>query len=255
MKSKLIILGCGSSVGVPRIDGYWGRCKKKDKNIRTRCSAIIMKGSNSIVIDTSPDIKYQFLSNKIKNLSSVLLTHKHADQTLGLFELRPFFWKYRKKINIYTDSATIKYLKKSQNYLFNKVDSYIPILKGNIVKSSFSLGKSREKINFKSILVRHGQIKSLAYVFSNTAYISDCNDLSIVNMSILKNLNYLILDCLKFGKHSSHFNLKEALYISNILKPKKTILTNLHHDMDYEYLLKILPNNVIPAYDGLSLNL
>ena len=96
MKSKLIILGCGSSVGVPRIDGYWGRCKKKDKNIRTRCSAIIMKGSNSIVIDTSPDIKYQFLSNKIKNLSSVLLTHKHADQTLGLFELRPFFWKYKK---------------------------------------------------------------------------------------------------------------------------------------------------------------
>ena len=255
MKSRLIILGCGSSIGVPRIDGYWGRCKKKDKNIRTRCSAIIIKGSNSIVIDTSPDIKNQFLSNKIKNLSSVLLTHKHADQTQGLFELRPFFWKYKKKINIYTDFATIKYLKKSQNYLFYKEDSYIPILKGNIVKSSFSLGKSREKINFKSILVRHGQIKSLAYVFSNTAYISDCNDLSIVNMSILKNLNYLILDCLKFDRHSSHFNLQEALYISNILKPKKTILTNLHHDMDYDYLLKILPNNVIPAYDGLSLNL
>ena len=64
-----------------------------------------------------------------------------------------------------------------------------------------------------------------------------------------------ILDCLKFGKHSSHFNLKEALYISNLLKPKKTILTNLHYDMDYDYLLKILPNNVIPAHDGLSLNL
>ena len=68
MKSKFIILGSGSSVGVPRIDGYWGKCKKKKKNIRTRCSAIIIKGSNSVLIDASPDIKKQFLSNKIKDI-------------------------------------------------------------------------------------------------------------------------------------------------------------------------------------------
>ena len=111
MRSKLIILGTGSSVGVPRIDGYWGNCKKKKINTRTRCSAIIIKGSNRILIDASPDIKNQFLINKIKDISSVLITHKHADQTLGLFELRPFFWKYKKIINIYSDSLTIKYLK------------------------------------------------------------------------------------------------------------------------------------------------
>ena len=87
MKTKLIILGSGSSVGVPRIDGYWGRCKKNKKNIRTRCSALIMKGLNSILIDTSPDIKEQFLSNKIKNISSVLITHKHADHIHGINDL------------------------------------------------------------------------------------------------------------------------------------------------------------------------
>ncbi len=75
MKSKLIILGCGSSVGVPRIDGFWGNCKKnKKKNIRTRCSAVIKKGSNFILIDTSPDIKQQLLSNNIKDVSSVIFT-------------------------------------------------------------------------------------------------------------------------------------------------------------------------------------
>ena len=120
MKSKLIILGCGSSVGVPRIDGFWGKCKKKKKNIRTRCSAIIINGSNSILIDTSPDIRNQFLSNNIKDISSVLITHKHADQTQGLFELRPFFWKYNKKINIYSNLDTIKYLRSNQKYLFEK---------------------------------------------------------------------------------------------------------------------------------------
>ena len=255
MKTKLIILGCGSSVGVPRIDNYWGHCKKKEKNIRTRCSAIIIKGSNSVLIDTSPDIKQQFLSNKIKNISSVLITHRHADQTQGLFELRPFFWKYNKKINIYSDLITIKYLKRTQNYLFKKSIDYKPIFKANTVKSNFSLGKSKNKIDFKSVLVKHGMIKSLAYVFNKTAYLSDCNDLSIVNLDIFKNLKYLILDCLKFDNHPSHFNLEEALYIANKLKPKKTILTNLHYDMDYDYLLKILPNNVIPAHDGLSLNL
>jgi len=255
MRSKLIILGSGSSIGVPRIDGYWGRCKKIEKNIRTRSSAIIIRGGNYVLIDASPDIKKQFISNKIKNISSVLITHKHADQTLGLFELRPFFWKYKKTINIYSDPITIKYLKKTQNYLFNGSGGYPPILKSNYVRNSFSLGKSSNKINFKSILVQHGKIKSLGYIFNKTAYISDCNDLSLVNYKILKNLNYLILDCLKFDRHPSHFNLDEVLYIRNKLKPKKTILTNLHYDLDYNYLVKNLPKNMFPAYDGLAINL
>ena len=72
--------------------------KKIIKNTRTRCSAIIIKGSSSILIDTSPDIRSQFINNKIKDVSSVIFTHEHADQTNGLFELRPFFWKYKKKI-------------------------------------------------------------------------------------------------------------------------------------------------------------
>ena len=74
-------------------------------------------------------------------------------------------------------------------------------------------------------------------------------------MKVLKNLNYLILDCLKFKKHSSHFNLNEALLIHGHLKPKKTILTNLHYDLDYEFLISKLPKNVLPAYDGLKINI
>ena len=108
MKSKLIILGCGSSVGVPRIDGFWGACDKKNKkNFRSRCSAIIVKGKNNVLIDTSPDVKNQLIKNNIKDISSVIFTHEHADQTNGLFELRPFFWNQKKRINVYGDSLTI----------------------------------------------------------------------------------------------------------------------------------------------------
>ena len=256
MKTKLIILGCGSSIGVPRIDGYWGNCEKNiKKNRRTRCSAIIIKGKNSILIDTSADLRHQLLTNKIKNISSVILTHEHADQTNGLFELRPFSWKYNKKINVFGDTRTMKQLSRRYEYLFKKVGSYSPIVKSNTIKSKFSLGKSNEKIVFKVIKVKHGEINSLAYIFEKTAYISDSNDLSIIKMKELKNLKYLIIDCLKLKKHSSHFSLRESLFIHKQLKPKKTILTNLHHDLDYNYLLKKLPRNVLPAYDGLILYL
>ena len=256
MNSKLIILGCGSSVGVPRIDGEWGNCNKLNKkNIRTRCSAIIIKGDNYILIDTSPDIKNQFTSNKLKKLTSVLFTHEHADQTNGLFELRPFYWKSKKKINIYANKKTILHLNKSHSYLFKKRGDYPPIVKANKVKPFFSLGSFKDKVSFQSIELKHGKIFTTAYIFEKTAYISDCNDLSIIKIKAFKNLNYLIIDCLKFSKHPSHFCLDEVLNIHQILKPKKTVLTNLHHDLDYNYLLKNLPTNIIPAYDGLKINL
>ena len=256
MKAKLLILGCGSSVGVPRIDGVWGCCKKNNKkNIRSRSSAIIIKGNNLILIDTSADLRYQLLSNKIKNISSVILTHEHADQTNGLFELRPFFWKYKKKINIYGDRHTMNLINKRHDYLFKRAGNYPAIVKSNIVKSKFTLGKSSEKIFFKVIKVKHGNTNSLAYIFEKTAYISDTNDLSIVKINELKNLKYLIIDCLKLKKHPSHFNLSESLYVHQNLKPKKTILTNLHYDLDYDYLLKKLPKDVVPAYDGLKISL
>ncbi len=257
MKTKLIILGCGSSLGVPRIDGDWGKCKiKNKKNLRSRSSALIIKGSNKILIDASPDMRNQFLKNKIKNVSSVIFSHEHADQTNGLFELRPFFYLNKKKINIYGNIKTISYLKNTHSYLFRDKKNYPAILKANVIKQSvFSLGKDSEKIGFTTIKAKHGTTSCLVYIFEKTAYISDTNDISLAKSKRLKNLNYLIIDCLKYKKHPSHFNLKESIFVHNQLKPKKTILTNLHHDLDYDQLLRKLPKNVIPAYDGLSINL
>ena len=117
------------------------------------------------------------------------------------------------------------------------------------------MGKFNEKILFKTINVNHGKTNSIVYIFEKTAYISDCSDLSIIYSKELKNLKYLILDCLKFEKHPTHFNLDDALFVHRNLKPKKTILTNLHYDIDYDYLLKKLPPNVVPAYDGFKVNL
>ena len=100
MKNIFTILGCGSSLGAPWITNFNGNLKKNKKNVRTRCCAHIKKGDLSVLIDTSPDIKYQFLMNKINSLDAIIYTHEHADQTSGIFEMRPFFWKNKKKYKI-----------------------------------------------------------------------------------------------------------------------------------------------------------
>ena len=97
MKNKFTILGCGSSLGSPWITNYSGQLKRNSKNFRTRCCAHIQKGNLSILIDTSPDIKNQFLKNKINTLDAIIYTHEHADQTTGIFEMRPFFGKTKKR--------------------------------------------------------------------------------------------------------------------------------------------------------------
>ena len=97
MKSKFTILGCGSSLGSPWITNFKEKLINSKKNIRTRCCAHIQLKDLSVLIDTSPDIKYQFLNNKIKSLDAIIYTHEHSDQSSGLFEMRPFFGKIRKK--------------------------------------------------------------------------------------------------------------------------------------------------------------
>ena len=254
MKNKFTILGCGSSLGSPWITNYRGALKKDSKNSRTRCCAHIQKGSLSVLIDTSPDIKYQFLKNKIKNLDAIIYTHEHADQTSGIFEMRPFYWKNKSKIPIYGSRQTIKALKKSFRFCFLKDQGYEPIMKANIISKNFSIKKNKSKLSIKPFEVTHGLIKSTGYVMDKIAYLSDCNNVPFKNLRYLKNLDYLIVDCLKIKKHPSHFNLEGALQLIDITKPEKAILTNLNTDLDYFKLKKKLPKNIIPAYDGLSFN-
>ena len=255
MKTKFIILGCGSSLGVPRADGHWGKCNpKQKKNYRTRCSAFIKSRIGNILIDTSPDLRHQLINNNIKNIDKVLYTHMHGDQVHGINDLRVFALKSKKKIPIYADIETAKYLKKNFSYCFKNTPSYRSILKLNTLKKKMILKKNGKSIIIKSIPVQHGRIKSQSFIINKScAYISDGNKIFNKDLKYFKNMKYLVIDCLRLNSHPSHFNLSEVIHLSKILKPKKTILTNLNNDMDYNKLLKKLPKNIVPAYDGMSL--
>ena len=250
--NKFTILGCGSSLGSPWITNYSAKLKKNSKNIRTRCCAHIQKDNLSILIDTSPDIKSQFLNNKIRSLDAIIYTHEHADQTSGIFEMRPFFWKNKKKIPVYASSRTIKELKDKYTFCFSQRHGYKPIMKANTIKKKFLIKKDNTQLFVDAFEVEHGMIKSTGYRFDDIAYISDCNKISNSVSKKLLNLKYLIIDCLRKEKHPSHFNFDDAINFIRLVKPQKAILTNLHVDMDYYDLKKKLPKHIIPAFDGLN---
>ena len=257
MTIKFTILGCGSSLGVPRADGSFGKCNPSErKNYRTRCSAIITSNYSNTLIDTSPDLRLQLLKNNIKNIDRVIYSHYHADQTHGINDLRIFFIKNKKKIPVYSDSLTKKYLEKNFNYCFKKTLSYPAILQMYRLKKNNVFKDFNSKINIRSVKVKHGEVECNAFIINNKcAYLSDVSMIYQKDYKYFKNLKYFIIDCLRYNSHPSHYNLEQVLELAKILKPKKTILTNLHSDLDYKKLIKVLPKSIIPAYDGMSFNL
>ncbi len=255
---KFTILGCGSSMGVPRSDGYFGKCDPKNKkNHRTRCSAILQTKNENILFDTSPDLRLQLINQKINKIDKVFFSHMHADQTHGINDLRVFYIKNKKPIPVFTDKSTKKYLFKTFNYcFFNRNKQYPATLKLNLIKNRIKLLNGKNYVSIKSIKVKHGKVNSICYIIDKKlAYISDVNYIYPKDYKSFKNLKFIIIDCLRYLSHPSHFNLEECLNLIEIFKPKKAILTNLHSDLDYNELSKKLPKNIIPAYDGLTVRL
>ena len=255
---KFIILGCGSSMGVPRPDGYFGDCDPNNKlNYRTRCSALLQTTEENILIDTSPDLRNQLLRHKIKKIDRVYYSHMHGDQTHGINDLRSFYINSKKQINVYADEITSEYLKHSFSYCFNSNSvEYPATLKLNKFSNEMFVIDDNEKIQIEYIEVEHGNVKSNCFIINKKlAYISDVSKIYEKDYKSFNNLDYLIIDCLWYKYHPSHFNLEMSLEMISLFSPTKSILTNLHTDLDYNRLKKKIPQNVIPAHDGLIIEL
>ena len=257
MTVKFIILGSGSSMGVPRADGYSGNCNLNNKkNFRTRCSALIKFDDKNILIDTSPDLRSQLLKNKIKSINKVFYTHLHADQTHGINDLRPFFLINKKQIPVFADTKTLKYLNSTFKYCFKSSYGYPSTLELNNLKNKYIFKNKNKKILIESFPTQHGKIESICYLINKKlAYASDISLFYKKDYKKLTKLDYLILDCLWYRKHIAHFNLDQVLELVKKLLPQKTILTNMHSDLDYDQLKKKLPRNIVPGYDGMTIKL
>ena len=249
---KITVLGCGSSVGVPCLCYGWGDCDPENpKNARTRPSLIIEKGNTSLLIDMSPDLRQQLLRYKDKKTDAVIFTHEHYDHTNGINELRPIFLGSDEVLPVYAEESIIQNIRKMFFYLFRETDN--PIYKNyislNVIKDEFCIGD----ISGFYFEQNHGFSKSMGIRIGNFAYTTDVVSFPKSSFAKLKNLDIWIVGCLSREKKTTHANVDLVLEWAKELNPKTVYLTHMDASMDYESLLKELPKNVRPAYDGLEL--
>ncbi len=261
---QIRILGCGSSGGVPRITGDWGVCDPNEpKNRRTRCSILVSKWNDisleptRVLIDSSPDLREQLLTAKVNRLDAVLYTHDHADQTHGIDDLRAIAYKNKVRLPVYMDDPTAKSLMTRFAYCFHGGNGYPSILDA---KPELEQGRSISvegpggAVSFLALDQAHGRIRSLGFRIASFAYCNDTVGLPDSTLKALQGIDTFIVDALRYEEHPSHAHLEMALEWIERIKPKRAVLTNMHIDMDYQTLLKELPANVIPAYDGMILD-
>ena len=264
MTVTLTILGCGSSAGVPRPALGWGACDPNNpKNRRRRCSLLVERtgahGTTRIVIDTSPDLREQLIDAEVDHIDAVFLTHEHADQTHGIDDLRSVVLHQRRRIPVYFNQSTAKDIMARFSYCFISPEGsdYPPIL----TRHSIEAGESHETegkggpVKLSAFLVHHGRIPALGFRIGDAAYTPDLHDIPAESWPALENLDLWIVDGLRYAGHPSHFSVNDALSWIERFKPKRAVITNMHSDLDYEVLRQSLPAGVIPAYDGMRLEL
>jgi phosphoribosyl 1,2-cyclic phosphate phosphodiesterase len=264
MTLTLTILGCGSSAGVPRPALGWGACDPKNpKNRRRRCSLLAErtsdKGTTRVVIDTSPDLREQLIDTNVDHIDAVFLTHEHADQTHGMDDLRSVVMHQRRRIPVYFNQSTAKDIMARFSYCFISPEGsdYPPILN----RHSIEAGESRVidgkggLLTLSAFIVQHGNIPALGYRIGDAAYTPDLSDIPPASWSALEDLELWIVDGLRYAGHPSHFSVNDALSWIERFKPRRAVITNMHSDLDYEVLRQSLPDGVIPAYDGMRLEL
>lgn len=268
----LRILGCGSSGGVPRVGSGWGACDPNEpRNRRRRCSILVERdgegrGENagegrrtSLLIDTSPDLREQLLDADVRRLDGVLFTHAHADHTHGIDDLRPLVIKMRARIPVYADARTRALLGVRFGYCFETPEGsdYPPILdlhdlahEGRVVVDG-----PGGAIEAEPLPVEHGNEPALGFRFGGAAYLPDVSLIPPASLRRLHGLDLLIIDALRDTPHPTHYSVAEALALIAEVKPRRSVLTNLHTDLDYAELAARLPEGSVPAHDGMVLTL
>ena len=253
MGSKLIFLGTGTSQGVPMIGCDCDVCRSCDpRDKRLRASAFVEYEGLKILIDAGPDFRYQMLREHISHVDAILLTHNHKDHTGGLDDIRAFNYIEKKATQIYCEKYVEDSLRKEYSYAF--AENKYP---GAPEWDVHLIDENPFKINGVEIVPirgRHYKLPVLGYRFGNLAYCTDMNHIQEEEFEKLKGLDHFIINCVRKGRHISHFSLEGALEVAAKVGAKHTWLTHLSHQLPkYQKLAAELPEGVQAAYDGLTL--
>jgi len=254
---KLILLGSGTSTGVPRIGDDWGDCDPREpKNQRTRVSIVVESDEGSrLLVDTSPDLRQQMLTNRIDRIDGVFWTHDHADHCHGIDDLRVMRYGRNAPLPGFASEETARRLRQRFSYVFAGQHGYPTIVNLEVldrlrVHAGFGVGWCQ---------MPHGPTQTTAFRFDadgkSLAYATDFSEIKSEMVDLFRDVDLLVCDCLRREPHPTHAHLGMALELGEQCGARRTVLTHLDKSMDYVSLLTEVPPNVIVGYDGLVVEL
>ena len=255
---QMILLGTGTSVGVPAIGCGCPVCRSLNpRNNRTRCSAVVGLPDGNLLIDTSPDLRQQLLREQIGLVHAVLYTHEHADHIFGLDDLRLMQFHLGGPVPLYCESSVEARIRKSYDYAFTGADD---LHTGAVPQLAFRrIGLEPFEVlgaEVTPIRLKHGKrFDVLGFRIADVAYCTDVNAIPPESFDRLAGLDVLVLDALRQRGHATHFSLEEAIEVSRRLKPRQTYFTHMSHELEHEATNAKLPECMALAYDGLQIDL
>lgn len=258
IRGQLVILGTGTSVGVPALGCGCEVCTSVNpRNNRTRCALALGLPGGNLLVDTPPDLRQQLLRETIGIVHAVLYTHEHADHLFGLDDLRLFQFYLGRAVPLYCEEVVQQRIRKSFDYAFTDRPvthaGAVPQLAFHTIGTdTFELLGTR----VTPIRLEHGpNFRVLGFRFGNIAYCTDTNRIPDESWPLLEGLDVLILDALRERPHITHFGLEEAIAVAERVRPKRTLFTHTSHELEYTATNARLPKGMELAYDGQRLPL
>lgn len=251
MNINLIILGSGTSHGIPMIGCDCPVCTSHDpRDKRTRCSAALVYDDRTVLIDASPELRLQCLACGIRHVDAVLFTHAHADHVAGIDDLRIFSQRSGRALPVFASPETLERLRIAYAYAFRDDPDYPsakPQLEPHVVDGPFELfGRTIVPVAYD-----HGPTRVLGYRAGPIAYCPDCSRIPEASRRLLSNLDVLVLDALRRRPHPTHFNLEQAVAEARRIGARRTYFTHIAHELGHEATNAELPAAMELAYDGL----
>lgn len=248
---ELLLLGTGTSAGVPMIGCHCEVCTSEDpRDHRDRPSAMVAYDGVNVLIDTTPEMRLQCIRHRIDMIEAVVYTHAHADHIMGMDDLRRFNAMRKGPIDIWADSATHEALGKCFYYAFEEPSAemkiFRPVLNRKLIDGPFEIaGRS-----WMPIPLIHGEQPILGFRIGSLAYCTDVSRIPDDSFRLLQDLDVLILDALQHKPHFTHFSLPQAVDAATWIGAKLTLFTHVAHSLPHEATNKTLPPNIRLGFDG-----
>jgi phosphoribosyl 1,2-cyclic phosphate phosphodiesterase len=252
---KVTLLGTGTSTGVPSIGCECETCTSDDpRDKRLRVSVLVEHDGQTVLVDTSSDFRQQALRVGLKHLDAVLVTHCHADHIFGLDDIRPLNFRHG-ALGVYANERAWVDIRRIFKYVFepSHFGGGLPQVVAHTVVNGASFCLSRDLL-VTPLEVIHGRLPVVAYRFNDFAYATDLSEIPPATLDALRDLDTLVLDCLRIKPHPTHLTLDTALRYIEQIKPRRAYLTHIAHDIKHARDSKLLPAGVEWAYDGLIIS-